>query len=71
MKGLHLLFAAKLVAIAGLGGFMYANHQAKAEEATEKASDAGNDVDRAASFPISQKRVSRFLALQSFAINLF
>lgn len=37
MKTLHLLFAAKLVALAGMAGFLYANHQAKAEESGAKA----------------------------------
>jgi flagellar motility protein MotE (MotC chaperone) len=59
MKGLHLLFAAKLVAIAGLGGFMYANHQANAEEATEKASDTDKNADSAAKLPdIPEKGLS-------------
>jgi flagellar motility protein MotE (MotC chaperone) len=38
MKALHLLIAAKLVALAGAGGFLYAEHQAKAQAQESKAS---------------------------------
>ena len=38
MKGLHILIAAKLVALAGAGGFLYAEHQSKAQ-AQESAPD--------------------------------
>lgn len=51
MKTLHLLFAAKLVALAGLGGFMYANHQAKAEEASGSATPATKDAGTSEQVP--------------------
>ena len=51
MKALHLLFAAKLVAIAGLGGFMYANHQAKAEEQSTKPGEAEKAKDANQALP--------------------
>lgn len=47
MKGLHILIAAKLVALAGAGGFLYAEHQSNAqaqESAQDKAVEQTNDV---------------------------
>ncbi|MBM3383286.1 MAG: hypothetical protein FJY29_12750 [Betaproteobacteria bacterium] len=51
MKSLHLLFAAKLIALAGLGGFMYANHQAKAEDSKESPAAAGKDSESSGKLP--------------------
>lgn len=51
MKSLHLIFAAKLVALAGLGGFMYANHQARAQESKETTAAPGKDSDAPGKLP--------------------
>lgn len=51
MKTLHVLFATKLVALAGLGGFMYANHQAKAEDSGSKSAEAEKTSDAPGKLP--------------------
>ncbi|MEN9825831.1 MAG: hypothetical protein RI953_1576 [Pseudomonadota bacterium] len=56
MKALHLLFGAKAVALMGLGGFMYANYQAKAQSQTETvAEEAKKDEGKAAIPEIPEK----------------
>lgn len=61
MKGLHILIAAKLVALAGAGGFLYAENQSKAQaqESTVAANDAKpTDVKKDDLPPIPEKGLS-------------
>ena len=61
MKGLHLLIAAKLVALAGAGGFLYAENQSKAQaqESTVASNDAkSTDVKKDDLPPIPEKGLS-------------
>jgi flagellar motility protein MotE (MotC chaperone) len=52
MKALHLVFAAKAVALLGLGGFLYVNYQAKAEEQkTAAGSESKKESESAGALP--------------------
>ena len=51
MKTLHLIFATKITALAGIAGFMYANHQAKAEESATQAPETDKKADASATLP--------------------
>lgn len=61
MKALHLIFVAKAIALLGLGGFFYANYQAKAQgqESSEKSSESKQDPAKKSDIPdIPEKGLS-------------